>query len=662
MRKLLSFLLLPREISDFERGYLARMNRVGLGFFLLHVPALTALAFFNGTGPLRAFLLTLAVVAGPLLSARFVVNPRHRSLVLGVAAMFMGGVLVHVGQGPVQIEMHFYFFALIAMLSVFGNPMVIVVAAVTVALHHLALWFLLPASVFNYEAPIWVVLVHAAFVVLESVAACFIARSFFDNVIGLERIVRSRTAELDVRNRHMRLVLDNVGQGFLTLDPEARVSRERSAAVDAWFGPLPEGATLFDLLAAQSPVAASMARVAWGELREAVLPLEVNLAQLPASVEVAGRHVRIDYQPIGVADPPERLLVVLTDETAERARARAERDRGEALQLFERLLNDRAGFLDFFEEATNLVDSIAERASEPSTFKRMVHTLKGNAAIYGLASVSETCHAIEDTLGERAIVEGDVQPLVERWRAIAAEVERLLGGRRNVLEIGETEQQRLEDAVRAQKPTDHVLRLVQNLRLEPTRRRLENFAEQAQRIAARLEKQVSVVVHDHGVRLDGRAWAPFWGAFLHAVRNAVDHGIESPDDRLEVGKEPAGTVALHTSVLAGELVVEIVDDGRGIDWGRLTEQATALGLPTGQASLENLLFQDGVTTAREVTDLSGRGVGMGALREATRELGGSIAVESRTGQGTVVRMRFPLARLAPTIRDNVTYSVPPAAA
>jgi hypothetical protein len=111
----------------------------------------------------------------------------------------------------VQIEMHFYFFALLAMLAIFGNPMVIVVAAVTVAVHHLLLWATLPASVFNYAAPLWVVVVHAAFVVLESVATVYIARSFFDNVIGLEKIVHQRTAEIDARNRDMRLVLDNVG-------------------------------------------------------------------------------------------------------------------------------------------------------------------------------------------------------------------------------------------------------------------------------------------------------------------------------------------------------------------------------------------------------------------------------------------------------------------
>lgn len=662
MQKLLSFLVLPAEISAFERSYLARLNRIGLGFFLLHVPVLTALAALNGTGPLRALLLSVAVVIGPLIAARFLDNPRHQSFVLGMAAMFMGGVLVHVGQGPVQIEMHFYFFALIAMLSVFGNPMVIVGAAVTVALHHLVLWFFLPRSVFNYDAPVWVVLVHAVFVVLESVAASFIARSFFDNVIGLERIVQARTTELAVRNQDMRLVLDNVSQGFLTLDAEARVSRERSAIVERWFGPLGDDASLFDLFGAQSSAAADMARMAWGELRDAVLPLEVNLAQLPASVELGERALRVEYQPLGTADPPERVLVVLTDVTAERARARAERDRAEALHLFEKLLNDRAAFLEFFEEATNLVDSISARAAEPATFKRMVHTLKGNAALYGLSSVSEICHAVEDVLGERPVTDGDLRPLVTRWQAIAAEVERLLGGRRSVLEISETEQQRLEDAIRGGQPSELVLRLAQNLRLEPTKRRLEGFAEQAQRIAGRLEKLVAVAVDDHGVRLDGRAWAPFWGAFLHAVRNAIDHGIESPEERAADGKRPTGTVTLRTSVDGGHLLVEILDDGRGIDWQRLASKAESLGLSTDPAALSEVLFEDGVSTATELTDLSGRGVGMGALRAATRELGGTISVDSRSREGTAIRMRFALADLAPTVRANVTYSLPPVAA
>src|SRR5579859_5365641 len=181
MSKILKFLVLPKEITDFERRYLARVNRVALAFFAMHIPVFALIAWANDTRPLLAALLSAAVVAGPTIAYFTVRNPRLVSIVYGVTAMFMGGLLVHFGQGPVQIEMHFYFFSLVAMCAVFGNPLVIVAAAVTVALHHLIVWLVIPRSVFNYDAAWWVVAVHAAFVVLESVATCFISRSFFDN-------------------------------------------------------------------------------------------------------------------------------------------------------------------------------------------------------------------------------------------------------------------------------------------------------------------------------------------------------------------------------------------------------------------------------------------------------------------------------------------------
>src|SRR5665213_3828310 len=137
MTSILQFILLPSEISAFERRYLERMNRVALIFFAAHLPVFALIAAVNHTGTLTALLLAAAVVSGPVVAKLTIANPRTVSIVHGVTAMFMGGLLVHFGSGPMQIEMHFYFFALIAMCAVFGNPMVIVAAAVTVALHHL---------------------------------------------------------------------------------------------------------------------------------------------------------------------------------------------------------------------------------------------------------------------------------------------------------------------------------------------------------------------------------------------------------------------------------------------------------------------------------------------------------------------------------------------
>ena len=253
-QRIIDAVCLPDQITEFERRYLERMNKIGFCFFAAHLPVFVLLAYSNGTGPLLALLLTAAVLVGPALAFLAFDNPRHVSLTHGFTAMLMGGILVHVGQGPVQIEMHFYFFALLAMLAIYGNPLVILVAAVTVALHHLAGWWLVPSSVFNYDAPIWVVLVHAAFVVLESVATCYIARNFFDNVIGLERIVQARTAETNARNRDMRLLLDNVGQGFLTVDRTGVVSTEHSAILERWLGKVVPHTSFAAYLGAHQPV------------------------------------------------------------------------------------------------------------------------------------------------------------------------------------------------------------------------------------------------------------------------------------------------------------------------------------------------------------------------------------------------------------------------
>ena len=144
------------------------------------------------------------------------------------------------------------------MLAVFGNPMVILLAAATVAAHHLLLWFLLPKSVFNYEAPVWVVAVHAGFVLLEAAATCFIARSFFDNVIGLERKVLKRTAQLDARNRDLHAVLDHIGQGLVMIDLHGRPAADRSATLEAWLGPIGADETLPAWLRKIAPRTADM--------------------------------------------------------------------------------------------------------------------------------------------------------------------------------------------------------------------------------------------------------------------------------------------------------------------------------------------------------------------------------------------------------------------
>ena len=645
--KLVQYLVLPGPISDFERSYLARINRIGLWFFVLHLPVFMLIARVNGQSPLSAFVLTSVLLVGPVISERTATNPRSVSLVYGFTSMLMGGLLVHFGQGPVQIEMHFYFFALLAMLAVYGNPMAIVVAAVTVALHHLAGWMWVPKSVFNYAAPLWVVLVHAAFVVLESVATCFIARSFFDNVIGLEKIVKARTAQLDARNRDMRLVLDTVNQGFVTIDRTLVMSAEKSAVVERWFGPSRARQSLAEYLGEHDPAFAQRFASAWEQVIDGFLPLELTLDQLPKRFSTGPRQFSIDYTPIDAGQGFSKMLVMISDISMIVERERLEAEQHDVLQLLRRVASDKAGVLEFVSEAGVLVTGIVDPTLDDRTLlKRRLHTLKGNAMIFGVQTIAQLCHGMETELedSEEATPAATRQVLQEAWNRLCRSIDMLLGSREHPrLEVDDTEYEALLRAVLRGDSSEELATRLRAWKLEPSARRLMRAAEQAQGVAQRLHKgRLNIHIEDHELRLDPRAWASFWGAFVHAVRNAIDHGIETSEERAAAAKPAEGQLRLGTRLDGEELVISIEDDGRGIDWASIAERARARGLPHAtHADLTEALFADGFSTRGEVSEYSGRGVGMGVLREACRTRGGRIHVESQPGRGTRIEFRFP---------------------
>jgi two-component system chemotaxis sensor kinase CheA len=133
----------------------------------------------------------------------------------------------------------------------------------------------------------------------------------------------------------------------------------------------------------------------------------------------------------------------------------------------------------------------------------------------------------------------------------------------------------------------------------------------------------------------------FWSALVHAVNNAVDHGIEDPETRKARGKPEAGNLWMLACREGTDLVISLRDDGKGIDWKRLAEKGAERGLPNStKAELIDVMCADGVSTRDNVTGTSGRGVGLAALREAVISLGGQLDVESEQGKGTTFLFRF----------------------
>jgi two-component system chemotaxis sensor kinase CheA len=463
---------------------------------------------------------------------------------------------------------------------------------------------------------------------------------------GLEKKVTERTVELDQRNRGMRLVLDNVTQGFITVGLDGVMSSERSSIVDRWFGIPDEKITFADYLRSSDTNFADWFTLGLQSLAEDLLPRELLIDQLPKRLMQGHRTMSLCYTPILTSDGNtiERILVVITDITDELAREIMERDTREMSRIFQRASSDRSGAEQFFAEAEEIVRKIIDGQLDGLTEKRQVHTLKGNCALFGIESLSQLCHEIESRLVDEG---GNITPtertrINNQWKHVSNLARAMMGERRSTIELEEVDIQELIKALRNHAPHDSILAITESWRHEAVSLRFGRLADKAVYLAKRLGKP-AVIVHTEtcGVRLEPTRWAPFWSSFIHVINNAVDHGIEDPGTRTTLHKPTAGNLWMTALREDGMLVISLRDDGRGIDWQRIKEKANERKLPNAtHADLVEAMFADGISTRETATQTSGRGVGLAALQEATLALGGKIHVQSELGKGTVFEFRF----------------------
>ena len=470
----------------------------------------------------------------------------------------------------------------------------------------------------------------------------------------LEQRVNDRTEEVADRNRDMRLVLDNVNQGFLTISPRGILAQERSAIVDSWFGPYQGSITLWEYVGGLDRDFGEMFQLGHEALAEDVLPRQLCIDQLPTRLHVEGRDFRFGYRPIGDESAANGLLVVINDITEQLLRARHEAEQSELMAMFHGFTTDRTGFLSFFEEATRMLETLRGGEADLATRKRLYHTLKGNAGLAGFGAIAELCHEAEDKLaeGDGAGVEVVLQALAGRWKVLEGTLSELVRERgRDVIDVHARDLEEVLTALRDVAPRA-VWERIADWRLEPAERPLTRLAEYARSLAQRLGRgDLEVSIESGGLRLDPNHWGGLWSELVHVVRNAVDHGLERVEDRRASQKPERPHLRLATMTVGDRLVVEIEDDGRGIDWEAVRLAAAAKGiLREGVEELTEVLLSASVTTRDVVSATSGRGIGLSSVRQRVQVLGGRTTLVTVAGRGTTFRFSFPLA--SPTSSDD----------
>jgi len=476
---------------------------------------------------------------------------------------------------------------------------------------------------------------------------------------NLEQLVEERTLQLQQRTHAMRLVLDHVEQGLATIRRDGTFTSERSRQFDAWFPEPGEGRFFAEQLAPRDAAVQARFQMAWDQVVEGFFPIDAALEQMPKQIDIEGRRYAFEYNPITEEDELEGVLLVITDITAETQRLQRDAEQRELLAVFERFMRDRGGFAQFFQECQALIHSVVSGAvSDTASVMRAIHTVKGNCAAFDVTSVAEVAHRLESAIVDRGELPSNEQlaELQRSFNALSDRVQRLAGeAAASKVEVSSEELNHLLEAATSRVPYAKIVQLLERLKHEPVVNPLRRAAEQAQTLARRLGKgevKVEIVANDE-LRLPTERWGGFWAGFVHVVRNAVDHGLERRQERLAAGKEPVGSLRLICKLQDANLCIALSDDGRGINWSRVRERAQEQGLPAETShDLVEALFTDGVSTAQKITDISGRGVGLSAVRDAARQLGGDVDVSSTLGEGTTFRFLFPLEKFSEPLRES----------
>jgi len=187
---------------------------------------------------------------------------------------------------------------------------------------------------------------------------------------------------------------------------------------------------------------------------------------------------------------------------------------------------------------------------------------------------------------------------------------------------------------------------VMSIRMMPMEYVFSRFPRLVRDLASKLNKQIELTLLGSSTELDKSLIERIIDPLTHLVRNSLDHGIELPDNRVAAGKSPVGNLTLSAEHQGGNICIEVIDDGAGLNRERILAKAVSQGMAVHENMTDEevgmLIFAPGFSTAEQVTDVSGRGVGMDVVKRNIQEMGGHVEIQSKQGAGTTIRILLPL--------------------
>jgi two-component system chemotaxis sensor kinase CheA len=498
----------------------------------------------------------------------------------------------------------------------------------------------------------------------------------------LERKVEERTAALKQKNEDIANMFSNMHQGLFTIVEGGLIHPEYAAYLETIFETKAIANRNFvDFMFSSSTLSSDVIDAASTSVASIVgedsMMYEFNSHLLVGELTLEfsdkpNKLIELDWDPIvDEQDVVTKLMVTVRDVTALKAlQAEADGQRQELMMIGEILAVDAGKFSDFIEGSSGFVDrcrTIIEQTEQKDLGKlaelfRNIHTVKGNARTYGFKHITDTVHRIENTydqlrkndemqwqpqelLGELAFAEQAIKVYSSIFRdKLGRDGKQGIAGAR----VDREQIKRLMDRISALSDMElpaNVVNVVRDtynslaaIESEPLEAVVADVIKSVQSLAEELGKPTpDIQISDNHIFTRKESHGLLNNIFMHVLRNALDHGIEAPSERLEKGKPERGQIKIEATEFDGAVSFSVRDDGRGMALSKVFAKAVELGLypaaakRPAAAEIANLVFASGFSTADAVTEVSGRGVGMDAVREFLESAGGSIEVKLDAG-------------------------------
>ncbi|WP_378954498.1 ATP-binding protein [Pelosinus sp. sgz500959] len=498
--------------------------------------------------------------------------------------------------------------------------------------------------------------------------------------------LENQTNQLTEMIAKIRNLLDHAGQGFVSFGKNLIVADEYSAECVMIFNREIAGENISELLyphdkKQQAFVSSLLTKILSVEddfLRDTYISL------LPQEIIVDEAYIQINYKFINnpIKENPREIMLILTDITKEKVMEEQIQDEKETLSMIVKVVTQYNDFSDAVEgytafchkEVAKILEWECSALKKISTLFTMVHTWKGTFGQLGMQYIVKELHELEDVLARlRDEEKTQVSELLEcfafypgeklySWLSHELEIlQEILGHdfflQKDRMSIETVRMSRIKEKVQALPDSlekhDVVLELA-TLHYKPLRDLLQAYPEYVAELGKRYNKEIEKFAIIGGDRLvNPEIYHKFAQTLVHVFRNAVVHGLETADERLDVGKEEAGSIRCEIIESSEDITVRVIDDGRGIDVEKIKKLAVEKNIIDQQAALvlsdeeaRTLIFVDGFSSATCVDDISGRGVGLYAIRKEVEKIGGEIRVTSQVGMGTEFSFVLPLRTAA----------------